>query len=140
MIFGYQTVQTDVTGPSDTDWAGCKRTAKSTSGGMLLVGRHMVRCWSATQKTIALSSAEAELIALVKASCEAIGMMHMCKEWGIDLEGQILADSSAAIGVVNRKGNCKLRHVRNRQLWVQEKREKEELVFSKVKGTENPPI
>ena len=28
---------------SDTDWAGCIKTRKSTSGGCLMVGRHMVK-------------------------------------------------------------------------------------------------
>ena len=39
---------------TDTDWAGCPRTRKSTSGGCLMIGGHM------TQASIALSSGEAE--------------------------------------------------------------------------------
>ena len=62
----------------------------------------------------------------------------MSKEWDVNLEAEVLVDSTAAIGVVNRKGNGKLRHVRIGQLWVQEKRENEELTYHKVKGTENP--
>ena len=50
----------------------------------------------------------------------------------------MLVDSSAALGVVARKGAGRLRHVRVGQLWVQEKRENEELRFRKVKGTDNP--
>ena len=47
-------------------------------------------------------------------------------------------DSSAALGVVARKGAGKLRHVRVGQLWVQEKNESGELSYHKVKGSENP--
>ena len=56
----------------------------------------------------------------------------------MQLEGDILVDSSAALGVVARKGAGKLRHVRVGQLWVQEKSENGELNYKKVKGTENP--
>jgi len=56
----------------------------------------------------------------------------------MELEGEVLVDSSAALGVVGRKGAGKLRHVRVGQLWVQEKAESGELRYRKVKGTENP--
>ena len=46
---------------SDTDFAGCKETRKSTSGGVIMIGGHTIRHWSRTQSTIALSSGEAEL-------------------------------------------------------------------------------
>ena len=49
-----------------------------------------------------------------------------------------MVDSTAALGVVNRKGAGKLRHVRVGQLWIQQKQENEELHYRKVKGTENP--
>ena len=103
-----------------------------------MVGQHLIRCWSSTQKTIALSSAEAELTALVKTSCEAIGLSQLVLEWGIEVKAEVIVDASAALGVVNRRGSGKLRHVRIGQLWVQEKREREEIRFQKVGGTNNP--
>ena len=45
----------------DSDHAGCIRTRKSTSGGMMRWGSHVLKWWSKTQPTIALSSGEAEL-------------------------------------------------------------------------------
>jgi histone deacetylase 1/2 len=30
---------------TDTDWAGCARTRKSTSGGCVMVGRHLIKAW-----------------------------------------------------------------------------------------------
>ncbi len=44
---------------SDTDWAGWPKTRKSTSGGCLMLGRHLIKSWSSTQTSIALSSGEA---------------------------------------------------------------------------------
>lgn len=127
-----------VKGYSDSDWSGCRRTARSTSGGAIMIGGHCLKTWSSTQETVALSSGEAELIALVKVSSEIIGMMQMAKDWGCDILGEVYVDSSAALGVVARKGNGKLRHVRVGHLWVQEKRESEELKYQKVEGTKNP--
>ena len=46
---------------TDSDWAGCVRTRKSTSGGAMLHGDHLISHWARTQATIALSSGEAEL-------------------------------------------------------------------------------
>ena len=45
----------------DTDWAGCFKTRKSTSGGAIMRGGHLLKHWSTTQQTVALSSGEAEL-------------------------------------------------------------------------------
>ena len=51
----------DITVLVDSDWAGNTETRKSTSGGVLKVGKHVIRTWSSTQTTVATSSGEAEL-------------------------------------------------------------------------------
>ena len=48
----------------DSDWAGCRTTRKSTSGGVIKLGAHVLTSWSKTQATVATSSGEAELIAI----------------------------------------------------------------------------
>ena len=55
---------------SDSDYAGCLRTRRSTSGGCVMIGRHLVKSFSKQQKVVALSSGEADTHALVFASCE----------------------------------------------------------------------
>ena len=42
----------------DSNWAGCKRTRKSTSGGAIKIGSHCIKTWSKTQGLIAKSSAK----------------------------------------------------------------------------------
>ena len=101
-------------------------------------GKHTLKTWSTSQKAISLRSGEAELIALVKASAEMIGLLQMLNDWNMMCEGSMYVDSSAALGVVGRKGCGKLRHVRVGNLWIQEKRESGELQFKKVKGSVNP--
>ena len=97
-----------------------------------------MRSYSVTQKNITLSSAEAELIALVRCTSEAIGISQLAQGWGISLEAQIFVDSSAALSIATRRGVGKLRHVRIGHLWVQERAAEGDVHFSKVKGTENP--
>ena len=103
-----------------------------------MIGSHCIRTWASTQKNITLSSAEAELVAAVKASTELIGAIQMASEWGEDYEGEVMVDSSAALGAVKRRGNGKMRHVRVGMLWVQERAEREELKYGKVAGESNP--
>jgi hypothetical protein len=136
--YAFQKEPEKLTGYSDSDWAGCKRTAKSTSGGVIMRGTHMIKSWSPTQKSITLSSGEAELVAAVKTCTELIGVTQLMNDWGRNAEGEVYVDSSAAIGVAHRKGNGKLRHVKVGLLWIQEKVEEGEIDVKKVAGEENP--
>ena len=45
-------------------------------------GQHMIVHWSRTQQLVALSSAEAELNAAVKAAQEGLGVAHLSEELG----------------------------------------------------------
>ena len=56
--YDWQGRETLADGYTDSDWAGCVRTAKSTSGGILMIGGRMIKAWSKTQNSIYLSSAE----------------------------------------------------------------------------------
>ena len=89
-----------------------------------MIGTHWLKSRSATQKIIALSSGEAELVAIVKMSTELIGMMSMFLDWDRNLGARVFADSNAALGVVRRRGAGKLGHIRVQMLWVQDAREK----------------
>ena len=136
--FGWQRVESVVMAFSDSDWAGCRRTARSTSGGVLMRGSHCLRAYSVTQKHVTLSSAEAELMAIVRASTEAIGMAQMAETWCVSFTARVLSDSAAALAITARKGCGKLRHVRIGELWIQEASESGTISYRKVRGTLNP--
>ena len=104
----------------------------------MMRGGHHLKSWSSTQKKVTLSSAEAELAACIKASAETIGMAQMAEGLGCQLEAEVFVDSSAALGVVGRKGSGKLRHIRVGQLWVQQTAEDEVLAYKKIDGKRNP--
>ena len=69
-----------VEGYSDSDWAGCLSTRKSTSGQVFMMGRCAMSWKSARQATVARSTCEAELIALNAAVSEAVWFKHLLSE------------------------------------------------------------
>ena len=109
-----------VTANSDSDWAGDRRTRKSTSGGVIRIGHHYIKSWSKNQSTIALSSAEAELYAIIKTASESLGVMSILWDWDVRMEGDLMADASAALGIIGRTGLGKLRHIDTSYLWLQQ--------------------
>ena len=52
--FPYQDWDTRIRVYSDTDFAGCRETRKSMSGGMMYMGKHWVKGWLTTQAVLAL--------------------------------------------------------------------------------------
>ena len=50
----------------DTEYAGCARTRRSTSGGIVTFGMHIVKRLSSTLKIVALSVGEAAYYGMVK--------------------------------------------------------------------------
>ena len=100
---------------------------------------NVLKTWSRTQAVIALSSAESEFYALVKASAETLGLGTMLKEWGFQVKGaQVWGDASAALGIINRKGLGTVRHLEVSHLWIQDIAAARELKFGKVAGSSNP--
>jgi hypothetical protein len=97
-----------------------------------------LKMWSSTQSVIALSSAEAELYAMVKGAAQTVGMMTMAVDFGLKLNGKVDSDASAAIAIVHRHGLGKLRHINVQYLWLQDKVRLKELIVGKVAGLENP--
>ena len=125
---------------TDSDWAGDVKTRKSTSGGVLRWGQNVIKHWSSTQHVIALSYAEAELYAIVKGMSQIIGIKQLMMDLGLiqsDIEMTVFTDASAAIGIVNRKGSGKVRHISTNELWVQDKVANKEIKVTKVPGEEN---
>ena len=103
-----------------------------------MLGQHTLKTRATTHNHIALSSGEAELVALVKASMEGIGMQQLAGEWEFKYEVAVFADLSAALSVTQRKEPAKMRHIKIGMLWVQEKAENELIKYCKVRGDGNP--
>ena len=67
---------------TDTDFAGCTRTRRSTSGGMIFIGGHLLKHWSSTQPTVALSSGEAELVGIARGAAQGLGVQSLAADLG----------------------------------------------------------
>jgi len=65
---------------SDSDWAGCKKTRKSTTGFVVTLGGAPVSWKSVKQTVVSLSSAEAEYIALSTCAKELTWIRRLCWE------------------------------------------------------------
>ena len=124
---------------TDTDFAGCRKGRKSTSGGMMMLGTHVIKSWSTNQAVIALSSGEAEYYGMVKGASQAMGLKAMAEDIGVRYAGpiQITVDASAAIGIASRRGLGKIRHLEVSQLWLQQKVANGDLKLVKVNGVDN---
>jgi len=83
---------------SDADWAGCPEERRSTSGGIIRFNGDII-CWvSRRQRTIALSSAESEYIALTEVTKEIRWVQQWVSEvLDVRNPGIINCDNQAAI-------------------------------------------
>ena len=123
---------------TDTDWAGCPKTRKSTSGGVVMLGRHTIKHWSSTQASVALSSGEAEFNGVIRGAGQGLGYTALLQDFGVDAPLRLWTDSSAAIGICSRQGLGKLRHLDTHTLWIQQAVRNRRVDLRKVDGTENP--
>ena len=136
--YEFQEKQDSITVYSDANWASGKESRKSTSGGIILNGSHYVKSWSKTQSLVALSSAESELYALVKASAEALGIKTTLKDMNKEIGILVYSDASAALGIIQRQGLGRVRHIDCSFLFVQDLNARKTIQYGKVAGSENP--
>ncbi len=91
---------------TDSDWGGTCKGRKSTSGGVWMLGKHCVKTWTASQGAFALSSAEAEISAMIEAVTRAKRLLSLASELGFEGMSnvvEIATDSSAAKIVVSEE-------------------------------------
>ncbi len=123
---------------TDTNWAGCPKTRKSTSGGAVLLGQHTIKHWSSTQTSVALSSGEAEFNGVVRGAGQGLGYQALLGDLGVNVPLRVWTDSSAAIGICSRQGLGKLRHIDAHLLWVQQAVRSGRVDLRKIDGEKNP--
>ena len=122
----------------DSDWAGDQKSRKSTIGGTIRHGHHLIQHWSKLQATIALSSGEAELNSAVKGTSELIGFKEMLTDFNQELKMELITDASVCKSILLRQGCGKIKHLSTKQLWVQGAIETYGISIIKVPRAENP--
>ena len=86
-----------------------------------MIGSQLIRAYSKTQAVVAKSSRESELYGIVRALTEGLGMTTLLKDFGVT--GALVSigiDATAAMGMPQRVGLNKVRHVEVDILWIQE--------------------
>ena len=119
---------------SDTDWAGCRRTRRSTTGGYTVAGSHQ----NVVQNTSCCGS-QFSGSRIVRLS-ESVGRnngTHIDVQRPRHMNGVLLGHTSAALAIVTRRGLGKLRHLDTNYLWIQEKAAKGDLNLKKVASVDN---
>ena len=83
--YGLEFTQTDdfvLRGFTDADWAGCVDSRKSTSGYTFFMGDSLISWASKKQSIVALSSTEAEYVALCGAAQETVWLRNLLRDIG----------------------------------------------------------
>ena len=88
-VFEYGKMAEELAAFTDSDWAGCKETRKSSSAGVLMLGGHTLKAYTRKQKAIAKSSAEAELYAAALGASAAKGVQSMMRDLGLCSEASV---------------------------------------------------
>ena len=106
---------------TDSDHAGCIKTRKSVSGGVLMAGGCCIKTYSKGQGVVSLSTGEAEYYSLVSGASNLLGEVSTALDWGIKTTNEVNMDASAGISMGSRRGLGKAKHVDTQFHWVQER-------------------
>ena len=83
---------------SDSDWAGCAKSRRSTSSSYVMLGGHLLAASATTQNVVATSSGEPEFYALTKRELRA--------QWPWRLTWQSWSKPSVRVDATASKGDC----------------------------------
>jgi hypothetical protein len=109
---------------SDANHGGCKDSAKSTGGYVIMVGTGAVSWSSKLQSMVTLSTTEAEYIAAVEAGKEIVWMRSILQEFGykFDSGSTLYMDNQSAINVSkNPEHHGRMKHLDLRHHWLRDK-------------------
>ena len=137
IVYERQGRQKTIDGYSDSDWAGCPYTRRSTSSSYLMHGRHLLASSSTTQTVVATSSGESEFYAAAKTASRTLGAVAMAHDLAMELQPCLKIDANAAKGIASRRGVGKIRHLHVATLWLQQCVHERRLRIDKESGKEN---
>ena len=108
LCYDCTTINESILGYTDADWGGDTTTRKSTTGYVFQLNNNNISWVSMLQKTIALSSCEAEYMALKEAIKESIYLNNMIRYFYNLIEikcpaqvPRLLSDSQSALKLAN---------------------------------------
>ena len=121
---------------SDSDWAADRESRQSVSCGVIMVNGNLVHFQSKRQKSVALSSCEAEAIAATSILSEGVFLKGLLERiLGVEPRLVLFSDSSSSRQLIARKGLGKARHLDVDLLRIQRI---PKLIIKAIKGKDNP--
>ena len=111
-------------GFSDSDWAGCSATRRSTTGYNIYLGANLVSWCSKRQNTVARSSTEAEYRALASTAAEVTWITYLFQDIGLPMTRTplLLGDNMSALHLTkNLLFHARTKHIEMDYHFVREK-------------------
>nr|GEX89395.1 putative ribonuclease H-like domain-containing protein [Tanacetum cinerariifolium] len=126
----------ELTGFSDANYAGCKDTFKSVSGGAQFLGEKLMSWSSKKQDCTSLSTAKPEYVSLSACCAQVLWMRTQLTDYGYHFDKiPIYYDSKSAIAIsCNPVQHSRTKHIADRYHFIKEHVEKDtiELYFVKT--------
>nr|GEY89338.1 retrovirus-related Pol polyprotein from transposon TNT 1-94 [Tanacetum cinerariifolium]GEY90799.1 retrovirus-related Pol polyprotein from transposon TNT 1-94 [Tanacetum cinerariifolium] len=112
----------DLTAFLDVDHAGCIDTLKSTSTGIQFLGDKLVSWMSKKQDCTAMSSVEAEYVALSASCAQVMWMKTQLKDYGFNYNKiPLYCDSRSAMAIsCNPVQHSRTKHIHTRYHFIKE--------------------
>ena len=132
---------------SDSDWASCKVSRRSTSSGLIFLNSCLIHSHSRSQTSVYLSSMEAEILAATSLLTEAMYLKQVLRFFVNDFGGlgnqekvvmRLRLDSTSAQAFFSRLGPGKAKHLSTRLLWTQQAMKKQWFYVDRKSTKENP--
>lgn len=112
---------------SDSDYAGCIKTRRSTTGFCLMIGTGIVSWCSERQSSVSHSTAESEYIAASQASRELVWLQRLLAELDVQLASEkptLFVDNESAVKLIkNPVLHKRTKHIEVRYHSVRERYE-----------------
>ena len=132
---------------SDSDWASCKVSRRSTSSGLIFLNSCLIHSHSRSQTSVSLSSMEAEILAATSLLTEGIYVKQVLQFLVGDTGGlgnqekimmRLRLDSTSAQAFFSRLGPGKAKHLSTRLLWTQQAMRRLWFHIDRISTKENP--
>ncbi|KAK2995722.1 hypothetical protein RJ640_012446 [Escallonia rubra] len=124
----------DLIGYSDADYAGCKTERKSTSGVCQFLGHSLVSWSSKKQNSVALSTTEAEYMAVGACCAQILWMKQTLLDFGLKYDHiPILCDNTSAIDLTkNPIQHSRTKHIEIKHHFIRDHVQKGDIVLDFV--------
>jgi hypothetical protein len=124
----------------DADYGGCRDTRRSTSGYVFMMAGGAVSWSSKRQATVALSTVEAEYVAMSRCAQQMVWMHSWLSEVDIDYTkpGMIRGDNRGALALTkNTKDHGKVKHIDIRHHYIRDLLQSKQIAIEHVSSVDN---